>query len=236
MSRRLALVLVLASCKAGAPEQVLANDAKREGVEAKTRRSTAKDGKLAWGGLVTNASDRLVRGADVVIVVRKGGGTAIGEGRAHVDLLPPGYGVRLEVNGIALTGSPASVDVVLEKVDVAPPEEKAFEWKPAPVGWKKPLPEGVAFDVHEDEKCAGVLGKKGEGATFRCVVGVKHTGTRPAKLDLVFESPRGAAPIFVKAPHGTDLPILPGDALVYFVQSHMPVPTEMILKGTAEAR
>ena len=82
-----------------------------------------------------------------------------------------------------------------------------------------------------------MLGKKGEGATFRCVVGVKHTGTQPAKtLNLVFESPRGAAPIVVKAPHGTDLPIQPGDALVYFVQAHMPVPTEMILKGTAEAR
>src|SRR5688572_20896361 len=94
----LVLVLGLASCKGNAPDQVVANGAKSEGVEVKTRRSTAMNGKLAWGGLVTNTSDRFVRGVDFTIAVRKGGGTVIGHEKGHVDLLPPGYGVLLEVN------------------------------------------------------------------------------------------------------------------------------------------
>jgi hypothetical protein len=230
----LGLVLGLASCKGG-PEQILAGNAKADGVEVKTRRSTAKDGKLAWGGLVTNTSDRFVRGADVAIVVRKGGGTAIGEGKTHVDLLPPGYGVLVEVNGIAFDGSPSSVDVVLEKVDVAPPEERPLAWKDAAATWTKPLPAGVAFAIQEDEKCAGVLGKKGEPTTFRCVVGLRHTGTVPARsAKLWFHPARGGENIAVRAPYPTDLPIEPGDALVYFVQAKMSQPSETILTGTAE--
>lgn len=237
--RRSILALVLctlcAACKSGAPEQVPAGNAKADGVEVKTRRSTAMSGKLAWGGLVTNTSDRFVKGADVSIVVRKGGGTAIGQGKAHVDLLPPGYGILVEVNGIALDGRPASTDVVLEHVDVAPPEEQPLKWKAAAAEWKKPLPPGVAFELHEDEKCAGVLGKKGEPATFRCVVGVKHTGTVPARrLKLWFRPPRGGDPIVARPPYQTDLPIEPGDALVYFVQGTMRTPSETILTGEAE--
>lgn len=229
------IALLVAACNSG-PRDVVASGAKADGVEVKTRRSTFLSSKLAWGGLVTNTSDVFVRGADVAVVVRANGGTAIGQGKGHVDLLPPHYGVLLEVNGIVVSGSPASVDIVLEHVDVAPPEERPFDWKPASVGWKKPLPEGLAFAVEEDEKCAGVLGKKGEPATFRCVVGVKHTGTRPAKtLNLVFEPPRGGTSIPVRA-QPTDLPIEPGDALVYFIQATMPVPSETLLKGTAEAR
>lgn len=73
----------LASCKSNAPEQVVANGAKDDGVEVKTRLSTAMNGKLAWGGLVTNTSDRFVRGADFTIAVRKGGGTVIGQGQGR---------------------------------------------------------------------------------------------------------------------------------------------------------
>lgn len=234
--RRWGLALaVCAACKSNAPQAVLAGNAKADGVEVRTRRSTALNDKLAWGGLVTNTSDRFVRGVDLTIAVRKGGGTVIGQGKGHVDLLPPGYGVLLEVNGIALDGAPASVDVVIERVDAAPADEKPFAWKPASVAWKRPLPEGLAFAVEQDEKCAGVLGKKGEPATFRCVLGLRHTGTRAAKeTRLAFESPRGAAPIAVQPPFRTDLPIEPGDALVFFVQASMPAPSEMILSGSAE--
>jgi hypothetical protein len=233
-ARDVVVCIALASCKSSAPEQVAANGAKADGVEVKTRRSTAMNGKLAWGGLVTNASDRFVKGVDLSVVARKGGGTAIGQGKGHVDLLPPGYGVLLEVNGIALDGAPASVDVVLEHVDGAPPEEQPFEWTHAAVTWEKPLPAGVAFTIEKDEKCAGVLGKKGEPTTFRCVVGVKHTGTVPARVTLWFAPARGGTPIAVKAPYATDLGIEPGDALVHYVQATMTTPSETILKGSAK--
>lgn len=45
--RTVFVVALLVSCQS-APTKVLANDAKAEGVEAKTRRSTVKDGKVAW--------------------------------------------------------------------------------------------------------------------------------------------------------------------------------------------
>jgi hypothetical protein len=234
--KKLALVLVLiASCKDAAPTTVLAGNTKADGVEVKTRRSTALAGKLAWGGLVTNTSDRFVKGADVAIVVRKGGGTIIGQGKAHVDLLPPGYGVLVEVNGITLEGAPSNVDVVLEHVDVAPPEEQPMKWKDASANWTKALPAGVTFALQEDEKCAGMLGKKGEPTTFRCVVGVKHTGTTPAHhLKLWFHPPRGGENIPVRPPYATDLHVEPGDALVYFVQAKMTQPSETILTGEAD--
>ena len=51
-ARDVVVCIALASCKSSAPEQVAANGAKADGVEVKTRRSTAMNGKLAWGGLV----------------------------------------------------------------------------------------------------------------------------------------------------------------------------------------
>jgi hypothetical protein len=238
MKKWLALLVLpvgIVACKDAAPTAVLSGNAKGDGVEVKTRRSTSMNGKLAWGGLVTNTSDRFVKGADVAIVVRKGGGTAIGQGKAHVDLLPPGYGMLVEVNGIALDGAPSNVDVVLEHVDVAPPEERPLTWKDASATWTKALPAGVTFALQEDEKCAGVLGnKKGEPTTFRCVVGVRHTGTTSARrLKLWFHPARGGDNIVVRPPYPTDLPIEPGDALVYFVQAKMTQPSETILTGEA---
>lgn len=231
--RRLAFVLIaLASCKDKSPSEVAANNAKADGVEVQTRRSTVMNGKLAWGGFVINKSDRFVKGADVAVVVRKGGGTTIGQGKGHVDLLPPGYGMLLEVNGIALDGSASNVDVVLEHVDVAPPEERPFVLQPATVTWEKPLPAGVAFNVEKDEKCAGHRGKKGEPATFRCVLAVTNNGTRAARPKLWFSPQRGGAPIVVQPMQPTDLKIEPGDAIVLYVQSTMPTPSETILKGS----
>lgn len=181
---------------------------------------------------MTNTSDRFVRGVDISITAAG----AVAGATAHVDLLPPHYGTRLEVNGISAAGVDKAV-VQITKVDVAPPEERPFEWAPASVTWTKPLPEGVSFAVEKDRKCAGVLGKKGEPATFRCVVGVKHTGTRAARaVSLAFELQRGGPDIEVKPSRPTDLPIEPGDALVYYVQQSMPKPSETLLKGTAEAR
>jgi hypothetical protein len=124
---------------------------------------------------------------------------------------------------------------VLEHVDAAPPEEQPLKWKDASATWAKPLPAGVTFAVQEDEKCAGVLGKKGEPVTLRCVVGVRHTGTAPARhLKLWFYPVRGGVNIVARPPYPTDLPIEPGDALVYFVQGTLSQPSETLLTGTAE--
>ena len=232
--KRVALMLIaLASCRDASPSEVAANNAKTDGVEVHTRRSTVMNGKLAWGGFVINKSDRFVKGADVAVVVRKGGGTTIGQGKGHVDLLPPGYGMLLEVNGIAVDGTASNVDVVLEHVDVAPPEERPFVLQPATVTWEKPLPAGVAFTVEKDEKCAGHLGKKGEPTTFRCVLAVTNTGARAAHPKLWFSPQRGGAPIVVKPMQPTDLKIEPGDAIIHYVQAPMTTPSETILKGVA---
>jgi hypothetical protein len=222
----IAIGLLGGACKDAAPRDVPASDASADGIEVKTRRSTVMNGKLAWGGLVTNTTDRFVRGVDISVA----GATA------HVDLLPPHYGTRLEINGMPAAGVEKLVPSIT-KVEAAPPEEKPFAWQPASVHWMKPLPEGVAFSVEKDEKCAGVLGKKGEPAMFRCVLGVKNTGTRAARdLKLEFELQRGGPGIVVKPSPPTALPIEPGDAVVFYVQASMPKPSETLLKGTAEAR
>lgn len=237
--RRVLLVASLAcmACTDDGPHDVAASNAGAHGVEVKTRRSTVKGKKLAWGGLVTNAGDRFVRGANVVVVARGKGGSEVGRGKGHVDLLPPHYGVRLEVNGIEVSSAPKHVDVAIEGVDVAPPEEQPIKWQSAGVGWEKGLPDGLAFAVEEDDKCGGQLGKKGEPATFRCVLGVKHTGTRAARdVRLKFKPARGGDPIEVKPPLPTDLAVEPGDALVFFVDAKMTTPSETILGGSAEAR
>lgn len=235
MKKAAFVLLVIASCRDAAPTAVLAGNAKAQGIEVKTRRSTSMNGKLAWGGLVTNKSSAFVKGADLTIVVRKGGGTAIGQGKGHVDLLPPGYGMLLEINGIAFDGAPSNVDVVIENVDVAAPGERPFEWKSADVAWDKPLPLDVAFAVEKDEKCAGHLGKKGEPTTFRCVVGITNTGKTAARPKLWFSPARGGTAIAVKPPQPSDLLLEPGDAIVHFVQATMTTPSETILKGSLGA-
>lgn len=235
---RVALVLALtvaelAACKDERPRDLVASSSSDGGVEVKSRRASVMNGKVAWGGLVTDEGDRAVKRATVEIVVRGKGGAEVGRARSEALALVPRYGTRIEVNGIALSGPPESVEAKVVDVELAPAEDAPPKWKPAAVAWERPLPEGVAFAVEEDARCGTMLGGKGQPATFACTLGIRHTGTRPAPaLALRFKPARGGDAIEVRPPHPTDLPIEPGDAIVLVVSTPVKKPSEMILTGS----
>ena len=85
----------------------------------------------------------------------------------------------------------------------------------------------------ETAQCGTVLDTTGKSGTFGCTLGIRNVGTKPAPgLALRFQSPRSEEAVVVKPPHPTDLPIEPGDALVFDVHQPITKPSEMILKGS----
>lgn len=227
------VMLALVSCKEERPRDIAAASVAEGGVTVKSRRASVMNGKVAWGGLVVDEGDRAVTSAVVEVVVRDAGGAEIGRARSEKLELLPRYGARIEVNGIAVSAAPARVEPMLVDVRLAPPEEPPAKWKPAAIAWEKPLPDGVSFAVEEDARCGTTLGGRGEPGRFACTLGIRHTGTRTApSIALRFKPARGGDPIELRPPHPTDLPIEPGDALLFRVAGTVKKPSEMILTGT----
>lgn len=235
-----AVAIVLAACKDDRPRDVASSSFVENGIAVKSRRASVMNGKVAWGALVVDESDRSVRSAYVEVVVRGKGGAEIGRAKRRIVgegsgllELPPRYGVRVEVNGVDVQGAPERVDAKLVDVELARNGDTPPTWKPAQVVWKRPLPEGVSFAIEEDKGCGTVLGMHGQPATFGCTLGIRNTGTRAVQaIALRFEPARGGDPIEVGPPQGTDLPLEPGDAVVFHAASVVKKPSEMILTGT----
>lgn len=226
------VALALVSCRDERPRDIAASSFAESGIAVKSRRASVMNGKVAWAGLVLDESERPVRSAFVEIVVRGKGGAEIGRARSEKLELLPRYGVLVEVNGIAVSAAPETVEPRLVDLQLAPAEEPPPKWKPAAIAWEKPLPDGISFAVEEDARCGTTLGGRGEPGTFACTLGLRHTGTRPATaLALRFKPARGGDALDVRPPHPTDLPIEPGDALVFRVAGTVKKPSEMILSG-----
>lgn len=230
--RTAALVaILLASCRDDRPRALSSSSSEEAGVRVKSRRATVMNGKVAWGGFVVAEGDRAVKRAFVDVVVRDAAGAEVGRARSEPIELAARYGARIEVNGIAVSGAPAAVDPKL--VDVRLEDGPPPAWKPAAIAWETPLPDGVSFAVEEDARCGTTLAGKGEPGRFACTVGIRHTGTRAApSVALRFKPARGGEAIDLAPPHPTDLPIEPGDALVFRVAAAVKKPSEMILTGT----
>ncbi len=223
--------ILLASCKDDRPRELASSSSSESGARVKSRRGTVMNGKVAWGGIVAAEGDRAVKSAFVEVVVRDGAGAEVGRARSAKIELAARYGARIEVNGIAVSGAPAAVEPTL--VDVRLEDEPPPAWKPAAIAWEKPLPDGVSFAVVEDAGCGTTLAGKGEPGRFACTVGIRHTGTRTAPpVALRFQPARGGEAIALAPPHPTDLPIEPGDALVFRAAATVKKPSEMILTGT----
>jgi len=219
----LGLFLMLASCKGcnGSTSTKSAGTVVDKGVEVKTRKSTPE----GWGGLVTNVGRLPIKSLTITV-----GGEAkrvAGEG-APLPMLPPGYGVFVEI--------PKSGEVAVTTAESVPETEPFPRFKDIKIAWEVPLPENVSFTVQQQEGCGTRLGKDGAPATFQCTLGIRHTGTRAARdLKVRYRAPR-SNDVFEMSPTTDDMNIEPGDALVLYAPPvEVKKPDQLLLTGQAKA-